>query len=1537
MKRRGPSRFKDPQADDFLQYLFKFHRLSCESLGCPCQETKKNQYLEENDLEVIQQTQDHQQNGLQHQSVMLQFSQSETQSQLNLVNHTLPQNQNIQDQTRSLEYNQIAVQSFALTFKSNLEHHQLLLSKVEQRNKDIIETLFFQFSRTFENALPLKLLEIFVLCCDTNQIYKAMHLLMIYREQIQKCDNLSYYYLKAIILQKAQQIHMKHKQKIPNYIDIDSLLEVQASFQTYKQSVIETAMTVEQFWRIIAQQNYQFEQLQIIGNQLVDRYRQTKHEFEKITKTLPDFEDALVVHQKYLDLVLNFEVETANLNNQLINLRQKKLIQYQSSQNNLLDKYAVIISKVRINQPTQILYINNAFTKLTGYKPQELQDESIQNLIPNDLRFNTSSNQDSYLGLDILNSYQNQRRQSEFESAYQNKRAWLLKKDQSIVAGQIELQMRISNSHDLIIQGIFNPDILVENSSYTYNLKDDYLLITNECGMIISACSKFNQRFIDEDNFSYSDARIFMQDIIYQFNDYCPDDLLSGVKADIKSCISSSEYKTQFEADGYISIILIQNNHWIGKNRLVKEFIIIQRFDTQDAKTYISDSQMNPNSPYYKKDQYLQNQLKGEYNKDEYLNMQLSDQGSVTGSATTSSQVTESLKVKHDLDEGSMPKSLQNLKKAIFIFFLVLLITACVNMGVDQAQLTSFFNDSYIIESSTQVSGNQNYLRLSLRMLVSNSKILDQSKVLMSYDYLQTQMERYFTLLRDVTNICVQEKHYTEQALKNTMLLPNVRINELQDNGKTKLHNETYSIALQTYMAKVQKFITMPHSQLLQEFKSFSQIKLPAKPTQNQKDAYYVLNNGMQDIRSYTLLMNDQFIEQAIKQSNNYQYLIFIITIICIVITAVSSLGVIPITFTLDNESMKVIYKWMLIDQNTKIQTLKRIQEFNQFIDDLESVKKPSNKRKIRKHNHSNNQINKQSNLSFKNNTLNDSHFDQNISLYLTKSFLNNQFKNSDSNYISRVRMISNEENGTSNILQIQNSEYFDTYQSQTQQNQQIGSFQKQDRNNLNDQTNHNLDDSRAGLYLDESLVMSSVQIQGRFHSKAEDIIDQSIQQESNSPYQNLAQRPILNDMYRNINDQLKSNSTPNEKGDIGNGQKIQKGDLFTFIENIEPKKSQSQLQKLRNMQKHSNKEFNFSAQYIEQFQQDRERNSINLKNLNDIQQEEHLQKSNLNDEEWVQNQDHQTQQNKDIGKVFRNQKLKKVGVIAVFCLITIGFYVGLLQISDQISEVAQSSFNYVKTFRRRPTCPPNGINFLLETFAQNKTTKIGFNQQSAFVYLQQTCFKYEQTLNDFQKSKPTLMRDIWDTMRLLDSEKMCEIAFQGNIPLIQECLTIRNGMFRDGLSNAIIQSYYHIVQEYISFEGQSMRTEQFLNQHENLYDTQEFTYIILKFILPASQHLEGLVKKSIKDYLDYLMNMYIVVFVIFAIFILICLIVSLKLVMQIFRRIIIRSKILIKIIPSETLIRIHKELERLKDEKEELEYRSRYKLNEKVLENQEK
>ena len=73
------------------------------------------------------------------------------------------------------------------------------------------------------------------------------------------------------------------------------------------------------------------------------------------------------------------------------------------------------------------------------------------------------------------------------------------------------------------------------------------------------------------------------------------------------------------------------------------------------------------------------------------------------------------------------------------------------------------------------------------------------------------------------------------------------------------------------------------------------------------------------------------------------------------------------------------------------------------------------------------------------------------------------------------------------------------------------------------------------------------------------------------------------------------------------------------------------------------------------------------------------------------------------------------------------------------------------------------------------------------------------------------------------------------------------------------------------------------------------------------------IVSEAVTDYLDAKVREYIIIFSLFIVFLIVCLILSLKYIIKILEKAVFRSRILVKIIPTDELRRLHIKSRRMK------------------------
>ena len=115
-------------------------------------------------------------------------------------------------------------------------------------------------------------------------------------------------------------------------------------------------------------------------------------------------------------------------------------------------------------------------------------------------------------------------------------------------------------------------------------------------------------------------------------------------------------------------------------------------------------------------------------------------------------------------------------------------------------------------------------------------------------------------------------------------------------------------------------------------------------------------------------------------------------------------------------------------------------------------------------------------------------------------------------------------------------------------------------------------------------------------------------------------------------------------------------------------------------------------------------------------------------------------------------------------------------------------------------------------------------------------------------------------------------------------------------------------IADLVDFESQLpiQRTQTYLDS--KLYDdlTQQYIKFVLLIIMPISNYILLIVDNAISNYLDLKIKQYIIIFSIFIAFLLVSLVICLKIVINMLKRVVYRSRILIKIIPTDELKNIY-------------------------------
>ena len=111
-----------------------------------------------------------------------------------------------------------------------------------------------------------------------------------------------------------------------------------------------------------------------------------------------------------------------------------------------------------------------------------------------------------------------------------------------------------------------------------------------------------------------------------------------------------------------------------------------------------------------------------------------------------------------------------------------------------------------------------------------------------------------------------------------------------------------------------------------------------------------------------------------------------------------------------------------------------------------------------------------------------------------------------------------------------------------------------------------------------------------------------------------------------------------------------------------------------------------------------------------------------------------------------------------------------------------------------------------------------------------------------------------------------------------------------------------------MAYEGRAphLRTREFLNSIENYKPFQTYLRLVLDWLIPITDEVRAEVDTAVTDYLNSKVQEYIIIFTVFILFLIGSLVIALKYVIMILKRVVFRSRILIKIIPTSELKRIN-------------------------------
>eukprot|EP00347_Sterkiella_histriomuscorum_P022596 403337887 len=708
------------------------------------------------------------------------------------------------------------------------------------------------------------------------------------------------YYLKAKIFEQLSELQ---KNKGNQYVDIDKEIYLEHQFELYIKHIQETTSTVQRFWSSMIQKEYEIAETIGIGQKIVSQYLQLSEIFEVLININPEFKELVQIQLCFYYDVMNFELEGQTLQNQLRNIQQKLVITNHSTYADKKQKQGLMIISGNPETQGKIIHINELATIKLQMKKQKIIGQNLNFLMPKLIADYHDSKIARYIKFSNENCL-------EFELP----RVWFKKRNQCLVPCMIEIQTRISQIHGLVMIGVLNFNELLQTASRSCKLSEAYIMLSDELGFVQNVSQNFIQRFIPSGQFAVEDMRLNVSDIIT-----IPEKQVTEViqydgeaffleNMDLKS-LNSVEQNTR-------SISLTIREFKMQKSAKFYEYAFIENIQQKFTDKVLSNITIEHTTQQKISDQYYLEDLN-------QLDLDINP-SSQSGSSNQQDQAN----VKAAIDLKHTPQTLVNLKKAILIFFCILVGTSFSVLGVNQIQYKQFQDDSAIVKSSIILGGILANLRLVLRtlLLYPRSTLVSDK---FSYDFLQGQLEKYHTQLQECVYQTLQDKNYQDQELIDSIQSNSILISELQQDGSITKEYKKYQLSLLQLLTKVQNFITIDQQSFQLEIKNFKIRTLPSKPTQIQRDAYYIIINGMYDIRSFSLQLYQLFLKQSQSKENVHDQTVLIITMTCIAITIVSSILLIPVTFALDQEQMSIAETWMKVSLQGKQEILLRIQDFS--------------------------------------------------------------------------------------------------------------------------------------------------------------------------------------------------------------------------------------------------------------------------------------------------------------------------------------------------------------------------------------------------------------------------------------------------------------------------------------------------------------------------------------------------------------------------------------------------------------------------------
>ncbi|CDW71958.1 UNKNOWN [Stylonychia lemnae] len=1262
-------------------------------------------------------------------------------------------------------------------------------------NKILTGAVFFHFNESGSTS-KVKFMEIFLKFNDYDFIISTYYKLMdLKNKNLSRNEKQKYEFLQLLMTQKYNLMEKKH-----DHYDIEKVMQIEQEYITFKQTMIDVTINVQKFWQGLLNRNIQLSELMTIGNRIVLSYIDQKECYDSLIKKKPDFSEVAILNYQFCYNVMNFELEANEAQIVFKKIKEKQKIMIRNFYNVVKTDSGLLIISNHNGKRNNILMVNQLFEEIVGMTSQSIINKNINQFMPRMI---------SIVHDRILDNYFTTYNGIPYERVFE--RLWFKRIDEAIIPIQARVLTCISQTHGLLLVGNieFAPPVLLKNLSYNSN--QVYFLIADEEGFVINTSQNFLQKFFNTKNNFIQDYRFNVCDIFPLLGDYSKEDLQNGVGTKMNKYF----YNHQIDFKKTLDINLIVNECNFKHGIQLKEIYFLEDFTMSilhEKSMFIKDLQTEQNA-------YFADELSDYGNPTAYFQSQhmnkvmtqidrlggkfVSPSGSISSESSNSSSQKGMLQIKNMLDFKKLPQSLVNLKRAVIIYFVVMISTSIAMLTVTLVSHHQFHEDQEMTKNTIYIDRELSNLRLSYRMLIFVAQRKNNS-VFLTYDDQIEHIREFFGKLQYYQNQMIDDDHPDNAELQKLITQNVLPIEEINQNGYQSLNNVTFFLGTQQFLSKVAAYLQKSEDEYVQIFQNFYLSDTNNNLTDDQRDAWFIVFNGNKNIRNFMLDLSTRYLYDGKNKEKGYIQTLLIITCLCIGISVVSTGILSPTTSNLDDEELNVIYKWNMIQDATKKVVLENICSFIEWMQQVEAdrTKIPDIEKKV----------------------------------------------------VQQIQM---------NSTQIRHGDLHDiSYSSDRslitiQRNQ--ASFHKFPKQKSSKLLNHD-DENFSEIKIDD-------------HFSGETSFLDYISAPNLATFKSTAQE---------INEDKIPNLDPQEQQKL-NGKKLVKKQRF---------------QKLKQTSTTSEVSISHEDSLRKNFQ------SMQSGRLDVIQESQVVLNQGLNQKQNTQSiEESEIFKKQDIQRLFRLIKLKRLTVFTLFTSIVIGFFLGQYFITHQVITEATDSFNMQFIFSQRISCLTNSLNFMLETYAENKTQYIGYENIKLQDYILQKCGDIETQVQDYTRYPPPQMQFMIDHLRALNTDKACYVAFEDQID-IDWCLSKINKIMSNGYRNAFQQTYYHLTNELIQYESirASQRTKQYMRERVYKSQTQLFMDLYFDILRPISYRICELVDASIDVYLDVVLDRYFVLFGVFLGFLVFSLIITFKYSLFMLKQVVLRTRMLIKIIPIDEL-----------------------------------